>query len=100
MVEASADAYLTGGTRNDVAASRTRLDAVARAGERPALLWRGSLGVDHAAAVDLAGSLLESGADGLIAVLEPDAAVGPQLAAGAIGRVLDVLGPLAGRLGS
>jgi alkanesulfonate monooxygenase SsuD/methylene tetrahydromethanopterin reductase-like flavin-dependent oxidoreductase (luciferase family) len=100
MVEASADAYLTGGTRNDVAASRTRLDGVAPAGERPVLLWRGSLGADHAAAVDLAASLLESGADGLIAVLEPDGAVGPQLAAGAIGRVLDVLGPLAGRLGS
>jgi len=100
MVGGSADGYVTGGTPDDVAACRVRLDSVAWHGERPMLLWRGSLGADHRTATELAGSVLKSGADGLIAVLGPDSAVGGGLVAEVVGRVLEVMKPLTGRFAS
>jgi hypothetical protein len=69
----------------------------AKDGAGPMLLWRGSLGPDHATAAGLAESVLGAGADGLIAVLGPDSAVEGGLDASAVGRVLEVIGPLAGR---
>jgi alkanesulfonate monooxygenase SsuD/methylene tetrahydromethanopterin reductase-like flavin-dependent oxidoreductase (luciferase family) len=96
----SADVYITGGTPDDVAARRARLDERAATGEHPMLVWRGPLGPDRHAAEELAGSVLESGADGLIAVVEPAASAGGGIAAGAIGRVLDTIGPLVGGLGT
>lgn len=95
VVEASADAYVTGGTPADVAACRARLEGVAPAGGRPTLLWRGALAGDPAEAAELAGSVLEAGADGLIAVLDPDSEVGARFLRAAVGRLLDTFGPLA-----
>ncbi len=100
MVVGSADGYVTGGTPDDVAACRVRLDSVAGDDERPMLLWRGSLGADHRTATELAGSMLRSGADGLIAVLGPDSAVGGGLVEAVVGRVLEVMSPLTRRFES
>jgi alkanesulfonate monooxygenase SsuD/methylene tetrahydromethanopterin reductase-like flavin-dependent oxidoreductase (luciferase family) len=76
VVEASADAYVTGGTPSDVSACRVRLDGFAPAGGNPTLLWRGSLDGDGSAAGELAASILEAGADGMIVVLPRASAVG------------------------
>jgi hypothetical protein len=100
LVGGSADGYVTGGTPDDVAARRVHLDALTKDGAGPILLWRGSLGPDNATAAGLAESVLGAGADGLIAVLGPDSAVEGGLDASAVGRVLEVIGPLAGRLES
>lgn len=95
VVGASADAYVTGGNPADVAACRNRLEAVAPPGGRPTLLWRGALAGDPLRAAELAGSVLEAGADGLIAVLDPDSATGGRLVRAAVGGLLDTVGPLA-----
>jgi alkanesulfonate monooxygenase SsuD/methylene tetrahydromethanopterin reductase-like flavin-dependent oxidoreductase (luciferase family) len=100
LVGGSADGYVTGGTPDEVTARRVELDALTKDGVGPMLLWRGSLGPDHATAAGLAESVLGAGADGLIAVLGPDSAVEGGLDASAVGRVLEVIGPLAGRLES
>jgi alkanesulfonate monooxygenase SsuD/methylene tetrahydromethanopterin reductase-like flavin-dependent oxidoreductase (luciferase family) len=96
----SADGYVSGGTPDDVAARRVELDALSEDGAGPMLLWRGSLGLDNATAAGLAESVLGAGADGLIAVLGSDSAVEGGLDASAVGRVLEVIGPLAGRFQS
>jgi hypothetical protein len=100
LVGGPADGYVTGGTVDDVAACRVHLDDLTEDGAGPMLLWRGSLGPENEMAIEMAESVLRSGADGLIAVLGPDSAVGGGLDESAVGRVLDVIGPLAGRFES
>jgi alkanesulfonate monooxygenase SsuD/methylene tetrahydromethanopterin reductase-like flavin-dependent oxidoreductase (luciferase family) len=96
VVAASADAYVTGGGPLDVEACRRRLDEAAP-GRSPLLLWRGSVGPDDRAAAELTSSVLDSGADGLIAVLGGDAVVGDRLAGPAATRALDALSAHAAR---
>jgi alkanesulfonate monooxygenase SsuD/methylene tetrahydromethanopterin reductase-like flavin-dependent oxidoreductase (luciferase family) len=96
VVAASADAYVTGGGPLDVEACRRRLDEAAP-GQTPLLLWRGSVGPDDRAAAQLTSSVLDSGADGLIAVLGGDAVFGDRLAGPEVTRALDALSAHAAR---
>jgi alkanesulfonate monooxygenase SsuD/methylene tetrahydromethanopterin reductase-like flavin-dependent oxidoreductase (luciferase family) len=100
IASTSADACVTGGTPHDVSSSRARLDGTAPTGERPMLLWRGPLGPDDRAGGELARSVLGSGADGIIAVLEPASTAAGAMVASAVGPVLKILGPLRGGVGS
>jgi alkanesulfonate monooxygenase SsuD/methylene tetrahydromethanopterin reductase-like flavin-dependent oxidoreductase (luciferase family) len=99
VVAASADAYVTGGGPHDVAICRRRLDQAAPAGRSPLLLWRGSVGPDDRAAAEITRSVLDSGADGLIAVLGRDAIVGDRLAGPAVTRAIEALRAHAARFG-
>jgi alkanesulfonate monooxygenase SsuD/methylene tetrahydromethanopterin reductase-like flavin-dependent oxidoreductase (luciferase family) len=91
VVEASADAYVTGGTPSDVSACRVRLDGVAPVGRNPTLLWRGSLEGDRAAAGELASSILDAGADGMIVVLPADSVVGGAFERAAVVDLVDLV---------
>jgi alkanesulfonate monooxygenase SsuD/methylene tetrahydromethanopterin reductase-like flavin-dependent oxidoreductase (luciferase family) len=99
VIAAGGDACVTGGGPSQVADSRARLDGVAPAGENPVLLWRGELlGRPAAAAVGLAESVLDAGADGLIAVLGTTAVAGASFDRGAVDDLLEALHPLMPRL--
>ncbi len=69
LATAGADAFLVAGSPAQVALVRRRLDAGPSSARRPALVWRGPLVSGDAPASDLASSLLDAGADGLLAVL-------------------------------
>jgi alkanesulfonate monooxygenase SsuD/methylene tetrahydromethanopterin reductase-like flavin-dependent oxidoreductase (luciferase family) len=99
-VEASVDAWVTGGNPADVAACRSSLDAVTPVGANPMLLWRGVLGGVPEGAREWAASILEAGADGLIAVLDASREAGGAFELAAVVRLLEVLGPISDRLGS
>jgi hypothetical protein len=98
VIEASADAYITGGSAAEVVACRRRLDGAAPAGLRPMLLWRGAVGPGDQGIARVA-SMLESGADGLVAVLDQDAALGGRLHRAEVAQALDAVGSHAARLG-
>jgi hypothetical protein len=80
-----------------VATSRARLDGLAHAGEKPILLWRGEL-PGGAAGAELAGSLLDAGADGLIAVLGASAQADGSFERWPVEDLLGVLQALVPRL--
>jgi hypothetical protein len=91
VVNACADAYLTGGGPSDVVGCRARLDGATPAGSGPVLVWRGGLPVG--ATGEFATSIFEAGADGMIVVLDEDAEVGGAFQRGAVERVLDAMAP-------
>lgn len=98
VVAAGADAYITGGGPSQVADSRVRLDGAAPAGDNPVLLWRGELPGQPAAAVALAESVLDAGADGLIAVLGSPSVAGAWFDRGGLDDLLEALHLLVPRL--
>ncbi len=90
---AIADALVVSGTATDVARARRRLPAAG-----PALVWRGVLAPGRGTAQ--ARSVLDAGADGVVAVVAPEAARGGSLFhRPAVLDALDALGPLAGAVG-
>jgi hypothetical protein len=90
VVNASADAYVSGGGPFDVAACRARLDGAAPAGFEPVLVWRGGLPDD--AAGEFATSIFEAGADGMIAVLADEAESAGAIERDSVMRVLEAFG--------
>jgi alkanesulfonate monooxygenase SsuD/methylene tetrahydromethanopterin reductase-like flavin-dependent oxidoreductase (luciferase family) len=91
LVGGSADAYVSGGGPPEVAACRARLDGATPPGSDPVLVWRG--GFPAGAPAEFATSIFEAGADGMIAVLDDDAAVRGAFQRGVVERVLDAMAP-------
>jgi hypothetical protein len=97
VVDASADAYVTGGSPAEVAACRSRLDGIAPADANPTLLWRGTLDGGPGEVGELAAAVFDSGADGIIGVLDPRAEVSGAFRRTPVVRLLDGLGLVADR---
>jgi len=95
FLAADVDAFVTGGSPDDVARSRSQLDD--RAEVSPTLLWRGEVSGAPDPAAALAGRL-DAGADGLIVVLPSSSALGSRLAPTAVTDVLGLLARFASRL--
>lgn len=92
IAHAGASALVVTGGPGELVAARERLDAVAPAGERPGLLWRGPLPEEPGAAFDALEAVFGAGADGVIAVVRDDDAR-PR---GPMDTLLEVVGRFAG----
>jgi len=95
FIAAGVDAFVTGGTPDDVARSRSRLDA------RPqgcrTLLWRGGVAGEPDPVAALV-SRLDAGADGVIVVLPSSSVLGSRLAHDSVDGALSLLAGIASRL--
>ncbi|MGH9046622.1 MAG: LLM class flavin-dependent oxidoreductase [Acidimicrobiales bacterium] len=99
-MSAGADAFVIYGKPADVEASRRRLDARDGEASKRSLLWRGAVPKSAQAAGQLARSMSDAGADGMMFTLDPAGVSGAGFHRDAIGPVLESLASLAGPFGS